>query len=75
MRDEEVSGIIGRLSQSGSPLSSRMIAVMLQISLGMRTGTADACTARWGSSRRPPGPGSSPTRGRPSGSTSRCRCC
>ncbi|MFD6323035.1 CHAT domain-containing protein [Streptomyces sp. NPDC058442] len=38
VRDEEVSGIIGRLSQSGSPLSSRMIAVMLQISLGMRTG-------------------------------------
>ncbi|MGW5213055.1 CHAT domain-containing protein [Streptomyces sp. NPDC004051] len=38
VRGEEVSQIIGRLSQSGSPLSSRMIAVMLQISLGMRTG-------------------------------------
>ncbi|MFI1728810.1 CHAT domain-containing protein [Streptomyces acidicola] len=38
VRGEEISGIIGRLSQPGSPLSSRMVAVMLQISLGMRTG-------------------------------------
>ncbi|MBZ6084997.1 CHAT domain-containing protein [Streptomyces olivaceus] len=38
VRGEEVPALIERLSQPGSPLSSRMIAVMLQISLGMRTG-------------------------------------
>lgn len=38
VRDEEVPALIDRLSQSDSPLPSRMIAVMLQISLGMRTG-------------------------------------
>ncbi|MGW0792539.1 CHAT domain-containing protein [Streptomyces sp. NPDC002911] len=38
VRGEEISGIVSRLSQPGSPLSSRMVAVVLQISLGMRTG-------------------------------------
>ncbi|MET7291501.1 CHAT domain-containing protein [Streptomyces griseoloalbus] len=37
VRGEEVPGIISRLSQPGSPLSSRMVAVMLRISLAMRT--------------------------------------
>ncbi|MEU9350122.1 CHAT domain-containing protein [Streptomyces griseoloalbus] len=37
VRGEEVPGIIGRLSRPGSPLSSRMVAVMLRISLAMRT--------------------------------------
>ncbi|MCU8593931.1 CHAT domain-containing protein [Streptomyces sp. A13(2022)] len=38
VRGEEVPALIERLSQPDSPLPSRMIAVMLQISLGMRTG-------------------------------------
>ncbi|MFH9808425.1 CHAT domain-containing protein [Streptomyces olivaceus] len=38
VRGEEVPALIDRLSQPDSPLPSRMIAVMLQISLGMRTG-------------------------------------
>lgn len=38
VRGEEISGIVSRLSQPGSPLSSRMVAAVLQISLGMRTG-------------------------------------
>ncbi|WP_030863151.1 CHAT domain-containing protein [Streptomyces sp. NRRL S-37] len=37
VRGEEVSELVRRLTRPGSPLSSRMIAVMLRISLGMRT--------------------------------------
>ncbi|GGW73894.1 CHAT domain-containing protein [Streptomyces griseoloalbus] len=37
VRGEEVPGIISRLSRPGSPLSSRMVAVMLRISLALRT--------------------------------------
>ncbi|MFF9486005.1 CHAT domain-containing protein [Streptomyces sp. NPDC014676] len=37
VRGEEVSGLVRRLTRPGSSLSSRMVAVMLRISLGMRT--------------------------------------